>query len=50
MPMNKRYAALCTSFFLLCIAVQTFAQQPLVSDAKKAELSSFSAQLRTLSR
>jgi len=46
-PMNKRYAAVCTSFFLLCIAVQTFAQQPLVSDAKKAELSSFSSQLRS---
>lgn len=44
--MNKFYAALCACFFVLCTAGQTFAQQPLVSDAKKAELANFSSQLK----
>ncbi len=44
--MSKRYAAIGIFFFLLCMAVQTFAQQALVSDAKKAELSSFASQLK----
>src|ERR1700754_1899596 len=44
--MNKLYTAICVCFLLLCTAVQTFAQQPLVSEAKRAALANFSAQYK----
>ncbi|MEN0056862.1 MAG: S8 family serine peptidase [Mucilaginibacter sp.] len=44
--MNKPYAAVCICFLLLCTAARTFAQQPLVTEAKRAALASFSAQYK----
>jgi hypothetical protein len=41
--MNKLYAAILTSFLLLCLAGETSGQQKLVTDAKKQELADFSA-------
>ncbi len=43
--MNKLYAAIVFPFLLLCLADQTFGQQIPVSDAKKKELTDFSAKL-----
>ncbi|GAA3988069.1 S8/S53 family peptidase [Mucilaginibacter dorajii] len=43
--MNKQYAAILISFFLLCTAGKITAQQSLVSESKKAELDNFSTQL-----
>ncbi|MEZ2336483.1 S8 family serine peptidase [Mucilaginibacter sp. RCC_168] len=45
--MNKSYAAICIFFLLLCATAGTFAQQALVTDAKRAELTRFSAQIRS---
>jgi hypothetical protein len=45
--MNKFYTAICVCFLLLYTAGETFAQQPLVSDARRAELNTLSTQLRT---
>ncbi|NHA08030.1 S8 family serine peptidase [Mucilaginibacter sp. HC2] len=45
--MNKSYAAICICFLLLCATARTFAQQALVTDAKRAELTRFSSQIRS---
>jgi hypothetical protein len=42
--MNKLYTAICTCFLWLCATVPTFAQQPLVSDVKRAALTTFATQ------
>lgn len=44
--MNKLYSAIYFLLFLLGTTTELFAQQPLVSTAKKAELDNFSSQLR----
>ncbi|WPU93376.1 S8 family serine peptidase [Mucilaginibacter sabulilitoris] len=46
--MNKLYTAISVCLLLLCTAAQTFAQQPLVSEDKRAALVSFSNQSRNL--
>lgn len=45
--MNKLYTVICTCFLLLCAATPTFAQQPLVSEAKRAALTTLSTQFKT---
>jgi hypothetical protein len=44
--MNKLCTAICVCFLLLCTATLTFAQQPLVSEAKRAALVDLSTQSR----
>jgi hypothetical protein len=45
--MNKSYTAICICLLLLCATARTFAQQVLVTEAKRAELTRFSSQLRS---
>ncbi|WP_183556491.1 S8 family serine peptidase [Mucilaginibacter sp. SP1R1] len=46
--MNKLCTAVCIYILLLCTAGKVFAQQPLVTEAKRAVLSTLSAQSKSL--